>query len=73
MKDIPCRQLPLKFGPKPWKSLVTHTCPKNLYCQKRHLGPLGVKNHLISIFSPINRGNLKEMDDFRADYLSLIE
>jgi len=43
MKDIPRPQLLLKFGPETWKSLVTGTCPKNLYCQKRHLGPLGVK------------------------------
>jgi len=44
MKDIPCPQLLLKFGPKIWKSLVTRTCQKNLYCQKRHLGPLGVNS-----------------------------
>jgi len=43
MKDIPRPQLLLKFGPETWKSLVTGTCPKNLYYQKRHLGPLGVK------------------------------
>jgi len=43
MKDIPRLQLLSKFGPKSWKSLVLGTCPKNLYYQKRHLGPLGVK------------------------------
>jgi len=43
MKDIPRPQLLSKFGPKSWKSLVTGTCPKNLYYPKRHLGPLGVK------------------------------
>jgi len=42
MKDIPRPQLLSKFEPKTWKSLVTSTCPKNLYYPKRHLGPLGV-------------------------------
>jgi len=48
MKDIPCPQLLLKFGPETWKSLVTCTCPKNLYCPQRHLGPLGVNVATIS-------------------------
>jgi len=42
MKDIPHPQLPSKFGPKTWKSLLTGTCPNNLYCQKKHLGSLEV-------------------------------
>jgi len=42
MKDIPRPQLLSKFGPKTWKSVVTDTFPKKLYCPKRHLGPLGV-------------------------------
>jgi len=29
---------------------VIGTCPKNLYCQKRHLGPLGVKVHVLDAF-----------------------
>jgi len=42
MKDILHPQLLSKFGPKIRKSLVIGTCPKNLYYQKRHFGPLGV-------------------------------
>jgi len=43
MKDIPCTQLLSKLKPKTWKPLVTSTCPKKLYCQKRHLGCSEVK------------------------------
>jgi len=53
MKDILSLQLLLKFGPKKYKSLVACTCPKNLYCQKRHLGLLGVK-HLANLFRKKN-------------------
>jgi len=51
MKDIPRPQLLLKFKPKTWKSLITYTYPKNLHCQKRHLGPLGVKVKETSFFA----------------------
>jgi len=43
IKDIPLPRFLLNFGPKAWKSLVTSTYPKNLYCPKRHFGPFGVK------------------------------
>jgi len=43
MKDIPPPHLLLKFQTKICKSLVTRTCPKFLYSQKMHAGPLGVK------------------------------
>jgi len=52
MKDIPHPQLLSKFGPKTWKSPVTSTCPKNLYYQKRHLGPLGVNTKLNQSLTP---------------------
>jgi len=47
MKDTPCPHLLLKFQPKICKSPTTRTCPKFLYCQKVHAGPLGVNYGLI--------------------------
>jgi len=55
MKDIPRPQLLSKFGRKTWKSLGTGTYPKNLYYQKRDLGPLGVKDA-----NPHDQGGLCE-------------
>jgi len=50
MKDIPCLQLQLKFGPKTYKSLITCTCPKLVCCQNQHASPLEVKP-LIFLFT----------------------
>jgi len=44
IKDIPRPYLLLKFGPKTWKSLVIHTCPKLPCCQKMQFGPLRVNS-----------------------------
>jgi len=44
MIDISCPHLLLKFGPKTWKSLVTHTYPKLLCCQIQQTSPLGIKH-----------------------------
>jgi len=46
VKDIPRAHLLLKFGPKTWKSPITCTCLKLVYCQIKQVGPLGVKPHI---------------------------
>ncbi len=42
MQDIPRPHLQLKLQPKIWKSLVTCTYSKFVYCPKSHGGLLGV-------------------------------